>query len=274
MPSPRQALDDVALCLVFFTRLPLPVFDLRGRSLADAIWAAPVAGLAVAVAGAVVYAAGVQLGLAPGPAAALALAATLLATGCLHEDGLSDVADGFGGGKTRDKKLEIMRDSRIGTYGAAALGLSMLIRWSALSQLATYGAAALGLSMLIRWSALSQLANPTSVLFALIAAHAASRGLLGAFMHLAPAARSDGLSAGAGTVSAQTAVLGAVLGAIPLLTLGLGGAFAALILLALVFSALRALCLNQIGGHTGDTIGALQQLGEITVLLVASISLS
>ncbi|ESX16217.1 cobalamin synthase [Mesorhizobium sp. LNJC384A00] len=252
MPSPRQALDDVALCLVFFTRLPLPVFDLRGRSLADAIWAAPVAGLAVAVAGAVVYAAGVQLGLAPGPAAALALAATLLATGCLHEDGLSDVADGFGGGKTRDKKLEIMRDSRIGAYGSSALGLSMLIRWSALSQLA----------------------NPTGVLLALIAAHAASRGLLGAFMHLAPAARSDGLSAGAGTVSAQTAVLGAVLGAIPLLTLGLGGAFAALTLLALVFSALRALCLNQIGGHTGDTIGALQQLGEITVLLVASVSLS
>ncbi|MER8663746.1 adenosylcobinamide-GDP ribazoletransferase [Mesorhizobium sp. M1148] len=252
VPSPRQALDDVALCLVFFTRLPLPVFDLRGRSLADAIWAAPVAGLAVAVAGAVVYAAGVQLGLAPGPAAALALAATLLATGCLHEDGLSDVADGFGGGKTRDKKLEIMRDSRIGAYGSSALGLSMLIRWSALSQLA----------------------NPTGVLLALIAAHAASRGLLGAFMHLAPAARSDGLSAGAGTVSAQTAVLGAVLGAIPLLTLGLGGAFAALTLLALVFSALRALCLNQIGGHTGDTIGALQQLGEITVLLVASVSLS
>lgn len=252
VPSPRQALDDVALCLVFFTRLPLPVFDLRGRSLADAIWAAPVAGLAVALVGAVVYAIGVKLGLAAGPAAALALAATLLATGCLHEDGLSDVADGFGGGKTRDKKLEIMRDSRIGAYGAAALGLSMLIRWSALSQLA----------------------NPTGVLFALIAAHAASRGLLGAFMHLAPAARSDGLSAGAGTVSTQTAVLGAVLGAIPLLTLGLGGAFAALILLALVFSALRALCLNQIGGHTGDTIGALQQLGEITVLLVASISLS
>lgn len=250
VPSPRQALDDVALSLVFFTRLPLPVFDFRDRSLADAIWAAPVAGLAVAVVGAVVYAIGIKLGLAAGPAAALVLAATLLATGCLHEDGLSDVADGFGGGKTRDKKLEIMRDSRIGAYGASALGLSLLIRWSALSQLA----------------------NPTSVLFALIAAHAASRGLLGAFMHLSPPARSDGLSAGAGTVSAQTAVLGAVLGAAALLALGLGGAFTALILLALVFSALRALCLNQIGGQTGDTIGALQQLGEIIVLLVATVS--
>ena len=73
VPSPRQALDDIALCLVFFTRLPLPVFDFRGRSLADAIWAAPIAGLAVAVVGAVVYAIGVKLGLAAGPAAALVL---------------------------------------------------------------------------------------------------------------------------------------------------------------------------------------------------------
>ena len=108
-------------------------------------------------------------------------------------------------------------------------------------------------------------------LFALIAAHAASRGLLGAFMHLLPPARSDGLSAGAGTVSPETAVVGAVLGAVALLALGLGGAFVALILLGLLFFAFRALCLNQIGGQTGDTIGALQQLGEIAVLLVASV---
>ena len=60
----------------------------------------------------------------------------MLATGCLHEDGLSDVADGFGGGKTRERKLEIMRDSRIGAYGACALVLSVLLRWSALADLA------------------------------------------------------------------------------------------------------------------------------------------
>ncbi|RWP27249.1 MAG: adenosylcobinamide-GDP ribazoletransferase, partial [Mesorhizobium sp.] len=76
-----------------------------------------------------VYAVGTWLGLAAGPAAALTLAATLLATGCMHEDGLSDVADGFGGGRTREKKLEIMHDSRIGAYGACALALSLLIRW-------------------------------------------------------------------------------------------------------------------------------------------------
>jgi adenosylcobinamide-GDP ribazoletransferase len=250
--SPRQILDDIALCLVFFTRLPLPVVDFRGRSLAAAIWAAPVAGLAVGLIGAVAYATATRFGLAMGPAAALALAATLLATGCLHEDGLSDVADGFGGGKTREKKLEIMRDSRIGAYGACALGLSLLVRWSALSEFA----------------------NPTQALFALVAAHAASRGMLGAFMHLLPSARIDGLSAGAGTVSVETAGVGAMLGAIPLLLLGLGGAIFALILLGLLFAAFRALCLNQIDGQTGDTVGALQQLGEIAVLLVASVALS
>ena len=78
-------------------------------------------------------------GLSPSVAAALALAAAMLATGCLHEDGLSDVADGFGGGKTRERKLEIMRDSRIGAYGAAALVMSVLIRWSALADLGSAG---------------------------------------------------------------------------------------------------------------------------------------
>ncbi|GLS38425.1 adenosylcobinamide-GDP ribazoletransferase [Mesorhizobium tianshanense] len=250
--SPKQIPGDIALCLVFFTRLPLPVVDFRDRSLAGAIWAAPIAGLAVALIGAVVYATGTWLGLAAGPAAALTLAATLLATGCLHEDGFSDVADGFGGGKTRDRKLEIMRDSRIGAYGACALGISLLIRWSVLSEFAT----------------------TAQVLLALIAAHAASRGLLGAFMHLLPPARSDGLSADAGTVSAETAGIGAVLGAVALLVLGFGGAVFALVLLGLLFAAFRALCRSQIGGQTGDTVGALQQLVEIAILLVASVSIS
>jgi len=250
--SPRQILGDVALCLVFFTRLPLPVLDFRGRSLAAAIWAAPVAGLVVGLIGAIVFATAERFGLAMGPAAALALVATVITTGCLHEDGLSDVADGFGGGKSRGRKLDIMRDSRIGAYGAVALALSLLIRWNVLSEFA----------------------EPTQALFALVAAHGASRGVLGAFMHLLPSARSDGLSASAGAVSFEVAATGAVLGAIPLLLLGIGGAIAALVLLGLLFAAFHALCLNQIGGQTGDTIGALQQVSEIAVLLVASVALS
>jgi adenosylcobinamide-GDP ribazoletransferase len=187
--------------------------------------------------------------LSAGSAAALALAATMLATGCLHEDGLSDTADGFGGGQTRERKLEIMRDSRIGAYGASALILSILLRWSAISDLG----------------------SPAHVICGLIAAHAASRGVIPAFMRLAPPARPDGLSANAGTVSADAALAGvAIAAALALLVLGPHGAIAAAACLGIAFFLFRSLCLRQIGGQTGDTIGALQQIGEITVLLAAS----
>lgn len=239
---------DFALALVFLTRLPLPHLDFSGRSLSSALWAAPLVGVVVGLIGGIVFAVATWLGLAAGPAAALALAATMLVTFCLHEDGLGDTADGFGGGRTRERKLDIMRDSRVGTYGVAALALSILLRWTALSELASV----------------------PHVFGALIAAHAASRGLIPGFMHLLPSARTQGLAADAGAPSAEVAATGAVLGAIALLTLGLAGAIAVAALLTLWFLALRWLCLGQIGGHTGDTIGALQQGAEILVLLAAS----
>jgi adenosylcobinamide-GDP ribazoletransferase len=244
----RRIADDIALCLVFFTRLPLPVFDFGGRKLADAIWAAPLAGVAVAVVASIVHAAASAVGLSPNVAAALALAAAMLMTGCLHEDGLSDVADGFGGGNTREQKLAIMRDSRIGAYGASALLMSALIRWGAMAQLG----------------------NTFFVFCGLIAAHAASRALLPAFMHLVAPARQDGLAAGAGQASSETALAALAIGALALLALGMSGFVAAAVMLALVFYGFRALCLRQIGGQTGDTLGALQQAGEIAVLLVAA----
>ncbi|MCX7304124.1 MAG: adenosylcobinamide-GDP ribazoletransferase [Hyphomicrobiales bacterium] len=246
--TPRQIAEDIALCLVFFTRLPLPSFDFRGRALAQAIWAAPLVGVAVGLAGGLAYVVALMLSVPIPVAAALALATTMLVAGCLHEDGLSDVADGFGGGRSREKKLEIMRDSRIGAYGAAALAMSMLLRWSAIAALA----------------------NPFYAGTALIAAHAASRALLPLFMHALPAARSDGLSAGAGAVAANTAYVALAIGVVALLATSLGGLLASAIVLALVFFAFRALCLRQIGGQTGDTLGALQQVGEIAVLVVAS----
>lgn len=246
--TPRRIAEDIALCFVFFTRLPLPAFDFGGRTLAQAIWAAPLVGVAVGLIAGLAYVLALSLGVPVQVAAALALAATMLATGCLHEDGLSDVADGFGGGKTRERKLEIMRDSRIGAYGASALLMSALIRWSAVAALA----------------------NPLYACSALIAAHAASRALLPAFMHMLPAARMDGLGAGAGTVQADTSYVALAIGAVALLALGVSGLVAAAVVLALVFYGFRALCLRQIGGQTGDTLGALQQAGEIAVLVVAA----
>lgn len=246
-PPARRLAADIALCLVFFTRLPLPRFEVEHSTFARAIWAAPVVGLVIALVGGIVFALAV-MALSAGSAAALALAAMMLATGCLHEDGLSDTADGFGGGRTQEKKLEIMRDSRIGTYGACALVFSILLRWSAISELG----------------------SPIAVFCGLMAAHAASRALLPAFMQMLPPARADGLSAGVGAISSDTALSAAALGALALLALGLSGAIAAALCLGIVFFLFRSLCLSQIGGQTGDATGALQQAGEITVLLVAS----
>ena len=246
--TPRRIAEDVAFCLVFFTRLPLPHFDFGGRALAQAVWAAPLVGVAVAVAASIAHLVASAAGLSPEVAAALALATAMLVTGCLHEDGLSDVADGFGGGRTRERKLEIMRDSRIGAYGASALLMSALLRWSALAQLG----------------------NPFLVFCGLVAAHAASRALLPAFMHLMHPARADGLAATAGSASADAAYVALAIGAVALLALGFSGLVAAAILLAFVFFGFRALCMREIGGQTGDALGGLQQLGEIAVLLVAA----
>jgi adenosylcobinamide-GDP ribazoletransferase len=249
LSEPRQFLDDIGLSLVFFTRLRLPSSDFGGRGLADAIWAAPFAGLAVAVIGALVYAITSKLGLAAGPAAALTLAATMLATGCLHEDGLSDIADGFGGGRTRDRKLEIMRDSRIGTYGVCALLISFVLRIGVLASLG----------------------EPTLVAMVLIAAHAAARAPIAAFMRLVPPARPDGMSAQAGKPPRATAIAAGVLGiAVLVLCLGLAAGLTAALLVACGFAVMAWICRRQIGGQTGDVLGALEQAGEMVVLLVAA----
>jgi adenosylcobinamide-GDP ribazoletransferase len=174
----RDVIADLRMAASFVTILPValskPAAD---GAVARATWALPVAGLLVGLAGALVYKVASLLGLSPNLAALLALAATALVTGALHEDGLADTADGLGGGRTRERKLEIMRDSRIGTYGLCALILS-------------FG---------LRWSALATIANPWAVALALCAAHTAARAGLPAFMSQVAPARPDGLSASAGS---------------------------------------------------------------------------
>ncbi|MGE3366422.1 MAG: adenosylcobinamide-GDP ribazoletransferase [Rhizobiaceae bacterium] len=248
MHKPPSPVADIAFCVAFFTRLPMVEFEARDRKLGDAIWAAPLAGLLVAIIGAFVLTLASAFGVPRWPAAALALAATMLATGCLHEDGLADVADGFGGGKTQERKLEIMRDSRLGTYGAAALMLSVLARWSALAEIGP----------------------SVDLLCALIAAHVGSRAVFAQLIRSTPLATQSGLAATVGPVSQQTARLALGLGGVGLLFLGLWGAIWAAVFVALVVFAFRALCLRQVGGLNGDTLGAAQQLAEITILITAS----
>src|SRR5215467_2147821 len=114
--SPSQLAADLSAAVLFCTRLPVPgAATITGADIARASWALPVAGAIVGLIAAAVYWLARAAGLPPLPAAALTIAAGVLATGCLHEDGLADAADSLGGG-TRARKLEIMRDSRIGTY--------------------------------------------------------------------------------------------------------------------------------------------------------------
>ena len=228
----RRFVTDVAVCLMFCTRLPLATsMPAAGGDVARASWALPVAGALVGALGGLAYWLAVRLGLPPLVAAALALAAGMVVTGCLHEDGLADTADGFGG-SDRERRLEIMRVSRLGTYGVCALLMSLLLRWSALASIADARAVALA---------------------------------------LVPPARSDGLAAAAGPPPYAAVAAAGVLGALALgLCLGPTAALAALVLLAAAAVIMARMIVKAIGGHTGDVLGALEQINEILVLLVAA----
>ena len=238
----------------FLTRLPLPRHEGSGSgagaaaNLAQAVWAFPLAGFVVGLIGALVYLVVDRLVWFARPAAALTVAATLFVTGALHEDGLADTADGFGGGDTREKKLEIMRDARIGTYGVCALIIALLIRIAAIAGLT----------------------EPALVAVALIAAHVGARAVLPFVMFLLPAARTDGLAFAAGVPSGVGVAIAAALGFLALLfCLGLGHALVALVALAIVVALMSWLAMRQIGGQTGDVLGAVEQVSEIVILLVA-----
>jgi adenosylcobinamide-GDP ribazoletransferase len=246
----KAIVADLRMAASFVTILPVASSKPAGDgAVARATWALPIAGLLVGLAGAFVYKVAIRCGLTPNLAALLALVMTALITGALHEDGLADTADGLGGGRTRERKLEIMRDSRIGTYGVCALILSFGLRWSAL---ATIG-------------------SPFAVTLALCAAHAASRAGVPAFMTLVPPARPDGLSASAGAPPGRSVAVAFALGTLALaLALGPAKALVSVILLSLAGLMLARLAIRQIGGQTGDILGAFEQLGEILILLVAA----
>jgi adenosylcobinamide-GDP ribazoletransferase len=246
----QRRLIELKIGFIFLTRLPLTHNEPMAKGeLARALWTAPVVGVAVALAGAAVYAVATALHVPQLSAAALAVAATLLLTGGLHEDGLADVADGFGGGGTRERKLEIMRDSRIGTYGVCALILSFILRIGALAHLG----------------------DPALVALGLIAAHVGGRAAIPAFMQFVPPARADGLSAEAGTPPGEVSLAAALIGAVVLIAcLGFSKGLVAIVLLVGAFAFLSWLSRRQIDGQTGDVLGALEQAGEVIVLLVAS----
>lgn len=248
--SAKALSTELRTGLAFLTRLKLtPPAPIAGAEVARASWTFPVIGAGIGLLGAIVYWLAHGLGLDPLLGGTLAVAATMLVTGALHEDGLADTADGFGGGQTAARKLEIMRDSSIGAYGAAALILSFLLRAGAIASIA----------------------EPGLVALALIAAHAGARATLPIFMRRVPRARQDGLSAQAGAPPQQSAAIAVAIGAALLwLCLGFGGALVTLILLVAALALAGWLANNQIGGQTGDVLGAVEQASEVLILLVAA----
>ncbi len=237
---------DLAEACQLLTRLPIPLQSshepLRG---ARAVWAYPL------VAG-IITAAGLGVGWTLAPlvgaplAAMLALTVTIALSGALHEDGLADTCDGLWGGATRARRLEIMRDSRIGTFGVLGLTVTLILRWQALSWMLAGGAGP-------GW----------------IAAAALGRAAMGGVMYALPHARADGLAAGVGRPGLATMGLGCGIGMFAAIVCLGSGALA----IGAAGCALVAGCLvgwvawRKIEGQTGDILGACAVVVETAVLL-------
>lgn len=248
MQEERGLFDEFAVATAVLTRLPVGADPGEG-SIAASGWAFPLVGAGVGALAALAYFIVGAMGCGNAVSALLALVVSIAVTGAFHEDGLADTADGLGGGRDREAKLAVMRDSRHGTFGVLALALSVGLRVASL--------AAIG--------------DPIHVALALIAAHAVSRGALPALMRLLPAARLDGLGAAAGRPSLAVALVAALLGAaigVAVLGPGAGGAAVLCSIIALALAAILAR--RQVGGYTGDVLGFFQQIGEIVMLLAAA----
>jgi adenosylcobinamide-GDP ribazoletransferase len=237
---PRPA--DLIEALSLLTRLPVPAAVPRG---APSAWAWPLVGALVGALAGAVAAVAMALELGAGVAAAVALVAQAALTGAFHEDGLADCADGFWGGRTPERRLEIMRDSRVGSFGALALVLSVLLRWSALSALAAAG---------WTWGPL-------------IAAGALSRWPMAWVLGALPPARPGGLAAAVGRPGAATLALGGGVALVAALASAgwpaLGSAAAALA----AGAGWGLLARAKLGGQTGDVCGGAQQVAEVAALL-------
>jgi adenosylcobinamide-GDP ribazoletransferase len=249
----HEWLDDFKMAAGFLTRLPVPHPDGAGpANFARAYRMFPVVGGLIGFA---IGLFGLALGLVGVPdaaAAALVLGAGALLTGALHEDGLADVVDGFGGGRDVEGKLAIMRDSRIGTYGVIALLVSFAAKLSAL------------------------VAIPDShVVQSLITAHALARGVLPVLALELPYARQDGLARTGGQPDTTTVTLAcgfALL--IALLSLSWLDVLWAVAAAGISGLVVARLALRQIGGQTGDVLGAAEQVAETAILILLAARLT
>ena len=248
MDARRGLIDEFVIAASVLTRFPLAVEAVEPGAIAASGWAFPLVGGGIGALCAVAFFMAGLLGLPLSATALLTVASGLAATGALHEDGLADTADGFGGGD-RERKLAIMRDSAHGTYGVVALVLSIGLRAAAIAAIR----------------------DPVFVGLALIAAHAASRAALppdNVSLAAGPRRRARRRGRTPEPAAALTAPL--LGGVIALATLGPSAGLVALLLAGGAVALAAMLARRQIGGYTGDVLGFFQQIGEIMMLLVAA----
>ena len=251
MNNPPKVIEETLEALRFFTRLPIVRGTGAPPPFSRALPRAPYAGALLGLGGGLALLVATRLGAPPQIAAWLVVGFSAIVTGAMHEDGLADVADGFGGGYSREKRLDIMRDSRIGAFGASALIVSFGLRVAALTALA---------------------AAPGRAVLVLVAAGAVSRAACLAPLVLLAPARVDGAGRAAVLTldQARAAWIAAlVFGLAPALSgFSVTSCLLALLLAGLATRALCALAQRMIGGQTGDVAGAAQQAAEIAVLAV------
>ncbi len=239
---------DLRLAAVFLTRIPwIKLEDEEVRPLGEAFRAFPLVGAAIGLAAGLVYALAHFLGLPPLAAAMLAVGFSILLTGGLHEDGLADMADGVGGGDP-ERRLAIMKDSRIGSFGVLAMIVAVGLKVFALASLGAFAGC-----------------------LAMLAAEGASRAVFAPLVRKGKPAKPEGLGARIGKVESDTVSASLLLGLLcAVLGLGPVSGLIAAGLLALAMKGFYGFVEERLGGYTGDALGAAQQISAVIVLLVAS----
>lgn len=236
--------------LVFFTRVPLMLPDYDEADLARSTRYFPLVGLLVGAFGALVFWFGDFL-LPLELAVLLSMVATLLLTGAFHEDGLSDAVDGLGGGWEKEQVLTIMTDSRVGSYGAIAIVLALLIKFQALSHL-----------------------SAAMIPLALVAGHALSRFCATLVIATQSYVKPEGKAKPLATqITPGELLVAAVFGLLPLVLLDIR-LLSALVPVTLVWFWFSAKIRSRIGGYTGDCLGAMQQLTEVAFYLGLLVSIA
>ena len=258
--DPMDIKRDTAQALGFLTRFTLPAHYFGGEAqpVSQASGAFPLAGAIAALPAAIFLLIAPWLTVPPLLAAVIAIAISIGVCGALHEDGLADVADGFFGGQDAAQRLDIMKDSRNGTYGVLALVLSTALRIAALAAIASESGIAAA--------------------FALVSASAAARAALVWHWFELPSARPGGTADQAGQPQKEqlnfALASGVPLALVPaFIASGIDGVVLMASLIALSGIFFVRLCRDKIGGHTGDTLGAAAQIAEVSTLIALASAL-